>query len=561
MDYVDINECEKELELLGNKEYSLYKILNFCSTLGGASLLREWISKPLKNIAEINSRLDMVEYFNKETALRMNLFAKLKKIPNLGNLFEKFAVQDQSKKGAKLHHCVKLYKYSQVYSEILNLLSSHPFFYQEFSEHQENCTKVIDLVSKSIDLTSKTLTSEYRINPSFDTGLVQIHENILKNTSDLEDLKQRSSNELGLSKSLTLTETQAQGLLFEGSKKEIHNSLRDNPTLVFSIVSHRQTSVTITCSALKKISKEKLQLNEDYLNAQVSIQHKVIEITSTFLPYVKETLVLLSNLDVILSLAHASSLTQGTYCRPVFNNSGIIDMRACRHPYLERASGCVANTVTMKKHQRSLMLITGPNMGGKSTYLKQVALCLIMAHIGCLIPADSANLTVVDSVMARIGAGDNQLSGVSTFMAEMQELAVILRKVTSDSFLIIDELGRGTSTSEGLGIAWALTKHLSELGCFSIFATHFSELTSMGLQNVANYYTDINIEEESIEMKYRIIPGSIGFSFGIEIAKMAKMPEEIIEDAYRIKKEREELEGHLSGLDTNSILKLYGNLV
>ena len=117
MDYVDINECEKELELLGNKEYSLYKILNFCSTLGGASLLREWISKPLKNIAEINSRLDMVEYFNKETALRMNLFAKLKKIPNLGNLFEKFAVQDQSKKGAKLHHCVKLYKYSQVYSD------------------------------------------------------------------------------------------------------------------------------------------------------------------------------------------------------------------------------------------------------------------------------------------------------------------------------------------------------------------------------------------------------------------------------------------------------------
>ena len=560
MDYVDIQECKIELELLGNGEFSLYKLLNFCRTKGGEQLLQEWISKPLKDIDEINKRLDMVGHFMLESELRMNIFAKLKKMPNLTIILKKFTDHEQDNKSAKLEDCVKLYYFANIYLELANLLEDNKFFYDAFAFHCENSKRLIDLIAKSIDLSSKSLESEYRINPSFDEALMKINNNIIENDKNIEELRKSSSNEMSLTKELQLLPSQTHGFVFEGSKKEIHNALRENPQLKFSIVSHLQTSVKITCPNLKRYSQVKLKLSEEYLLTQTDLEAKIIEYVAGYIPYIKDTLLLISNLDAVLSLAHACFSAPTPYCRPLLNTSGIIDIKGCRHPCLENHSKCIENDIKMKKFKSNLVLITGPNMGGKITYLRQVALCIIMAHIGCYVPAESANITIVDSIMARIGAGDAQLSGLSTFMAEMKELAVILEKVTPDSFLIIDELGRGTSTSEGLGIAWGLVEYLSRIGCFVLFATHFSELTHLKCENVSNYHTDVHISEDSIEMKYKIVPGAIGFSFGIEIAKMAGLSDDIIEAAYKIKTEKEEINGLLNSIDKESILNLYSNL-
>jgi DNA mismatch repair protein MSH2 len=502
----------------------------------------------------------MVEYFGTNSILRLELFGKLKRIPDLNKEVDKFALFSKGQKGAKLEHCVKLFYYSQTYLEILKLLEGTPYFYQSFLQYEQNSNNLVELVAKSIDMSSKNLESEYRINPSFDETLIKIHNDIQENERNIEELRQNASTELGLSNELKLVESGNYGLLFEGSKKEIHASIRDNPSLLYSIISHLQNNVKISCPALKRYSSTKTKLTESYLNSQVDLEHKVIELVAGYVPYITETVQLIAYLDSVLSLAHVSFSSGFLYCRPLFNDMGVLDIKACRHPCLEKITPCVPNDIKMEKNRTSFVVITGPNMGGKSTYLKQVALCMIISHIGCYVPAEYANLPVVTSVMARIGAGDNQLSGLSTFMSEMQEISKILEKATPSSFIIIDELGRGTSTSEGLGIAWAIGEYLSKLGCYTLFATHFSEITRLKCPNISNYYTDVAIAAESIEMKYKIIPGSIDFSFGIEIAQMAGIPENIINDAYEIKKIKEELEGQLTSQDEDSIIKFYKSL-
>ena len=490
----------------------------------------------------------------------MELFSKLKRLPDVNPLISRFSSIDSGKRGAKLEDCVKLYHYSQTIFDIIQIIQPNPYFSSLFMQHEENSTKIIELVNKSIDMTSKSLEKDYKIKPEFDPTLIEINKNIQQNDAEIEELRKQSSIDLGLTKELQITQSLAQGLLFEGSKKEIHNGLRETPQYGFTIVSHLQTNVKITCVKLKKLSRIKEKLLEEYLNAQVDLEHKIIEYVSEFLPYIIDSNDLVGHLDAILSLAHACFTAPSSYCRPVFNDYGIIDIKSSRHPYLEQNCLCVENDIYMQKYQKNLVLITGPNMGGKSTFLKQIALCVIMAHIGCFLPADSANLCIVDIVFARITTCDNQLSGVSTFMSEMKDVSRLLNKATCDSFLIIDELGRGTSTSDGLGIAWALVDYLAKLGCFCLFATHFSELATIGGDNICNFYTDISISQDSILMKYKIIPGSISSSYGIEIAKMANMTDVVIDAAYEIRKEKEELKGCLQDIQVSSIMNLYNKL-
>lgn len=567
---MDTSYCKSELELLSKtSDLSLFKLINFTRTKGGEELLKSWITTPLNDIDDINSRLDQVEYFG-QCSERMDLMNKLKKVPEMGQVIEKFSVTDMSnlsgkgeiggKNGTKLEHCVKLYFYSKAYLEVLNLLESSPYFYQEMLENKENSLKIQELVTKSIDINSKSLDHEFRIIPDFDPNLREIHEQIEFVDSRLEELRIESKNKLGLSKELSLIQSQAHGLLFEGNKKEIHAGFRSNPSQNYVIVSHLQTTVKITCPELKNLSNEKIKLTEEYMGAQIDLEYKIIEMIVAYRPYIEETLKLLSYLDGILSLAHASFSSVTPYCRPIFNTDGRLELKACRHPCLELNQNCVPNDVTMVRHMKSLILITGPNMGGKTTYLRQVALCVILAHIGCFVPADSANVCIVDKVMVRIGAYDSQLSGMSTFMNEMVEVAAMTENATENSLLIIDELGRGTSTSEGLGIAWALCDYFSKLGCFTLFATHLSKLTSLPNKNIALYYTDVVIGEDNVEMRYKIIPGVIPFSFGIEIASLTGIPESIIQKARDTKKEKEDLVGCLKSLNPKEIITLYNSL-
>lgn len=553
---MDVSLCAAELDLWTDSDISLFKFLNCCKTKSGSEMLLSWIKQPLNDIEMINRRLDMVEYFGNECILRNEIFSKLKKIPNIDKSLKRFQSSSQSSdsskapksKPAKLEHCVQYYQYSKVILEILSLLTSCKFFSREFERLRPALEDLVELVSKGVDLASaKTLDSEYRVRPDFDSRLKEIHEEIESADNQIEKLRVKSTELLGLSKPLSLTHLASHGYLFEGNKTEIYDGIRNPIHITFTIVSHLQKSVKISCEELRDLSKLKDNATALYLSSQIDLEQRIIQLVSNHTPVLQEAKELISAMDAVLSLAHACFTTTSTYSRPFMNKSNLIDIKDCRHPCCDSFIDVVPNSAKMQKHVNSFVLITGPNMGGKSTYLRTVSLIVIMAHIGCFVPAESASLCLVDKVIARIGAGDNQLLGQSTFMCEMVELGVLIKHATPDSLLMIDEIGRGTSSSEGAGIAQGVCEYLSELGCFTLFATHFSELVSIKLKNFSVWRTEVIIKSGNMQLTHQIQPGAATESLGIEIAKACLIPDEIIEDARSIKKMFEDLESLIKG--------------
>ncbi len=251
----------------------------------------------------------------------------------------------------------------------------------------------------------------------------------------------------------------------------------------------------------------------------------------------------MAQIDVFASLATVAD--QNNYCRPKLNEKGLIDIKDGRHPVVERMiqnEMFVANDTYLDNGSNRVSIITGPNMAGKSTYMRQSALIVLMAQIGSFVPAKSAKIGIVDRIFTRVGASDDLASGQSTFMVEMSEVANILRNATSNSLLILDEIGRGTSTFDGLSIAWAVVEHISNprlLGAKTLFATHYHELTELEgkLNNVNNYCVAVKEKGDDIVFLRKIVKGGADKSYGIQVAKLAGVPDNVIERAKEIVEE------------------------
>lgn len=537
-----------------NKNFSLYGLMNRTCTAGmGKRLLHMWLKQPLLDVKEINSRLDLVQAFVEDTALRQDLRQHLKRISDIERL-----MHNLEKKRVGLQHIVKLYqssirlpyiksaleRYDGQFSSLIKDRYLDPL---EFWTDDDHLNKFIGLVETSVDL-DQLENGEYMISSSYDPALSALKDEQESLERQIHNLHKQTANDLDLpiDKALKLDKGTQFGHVFRITKKE-EPKIRKKLTTQFIVLETRKDGVKFTNTKLKKLGDQYQKILEEYKNCQKELVNRVVQTAATFCEVFGSLAGLLSELDVLLSFADLASSCPTPYTRPDITpaDEGDIILEGSRHPCVEAQDwvNFIPNDCKLVRGKSWFQIITGPNMGGKSTFIRQVGVNILMAQVGSFVPCDKASISVRDCIFARVGAGDCQLRGVSTFMQEMLETASILKGATDKSLIIIDELGRGTSTYDGFGLAWAICEHLVEvIKAPTLFATHFHELTALAHETpnhephekqtvgVANYHVSAHIDSAShkLTMLYKVEPGACDQSFGIHVAEFANFPESVV---------------------------------
>ncbi|XP_059453269.1 DNA mismatch repair protein MSH2 [Corylus avellana] len=537
-----------------NKNFSLFGLMNRTCTAGmGKRLLHMWLKQPLLDVKEINSRLDLVQAFVEDAALCQDLRQHLKRISDVERL-----MHNLEKKRAGLQHIVKLYQTSIRLPYIKSALEHYEGQFSSLIKDRyldplecwtddDHLNKFIGLVEASVDL-DQLENGEYMISSSYDSALSALKDEQESLERQIHNLHQQTANELDLplDKALKLDRGTQFGHVFRITKKE-EPKIRKKLTTQFIVLETRKDGVKFTNTKLKKLGDQYQKKLEEYKNCQKELVDRVVQTAATFSEVFGSLAGLLSELDVLLSFADLASSCPTPYTRPVITPSdeGDIILEGSRHPCVEAQDwvNFIPNDCKLVRGKSWFQIITGPNMGGKSTFIRQVGVNILMAQVGSFVPCDKASISVRDCIFARVGAGDCQLRGVSTFMQEMLETASILKGATDKSLIIIDELGRGTSTYDGFGLAWAICEHLVEvIKAPTLFATHFHELTALAHESpdhephkkqtvgVANYHVSAHIDSSSrkLTMLYKVEPGACDQSFGIHVAEFANFPESVV---------------------------------
>lgn len=545
-----------------NKNFSLFGLMNRTCTAGmGKRLLNRWLKQPLLDVNEINDRLDMVQAFAEDPELRQGLRQQLKRISDIDRLTHALR-----RKSANLQPVVKLYQSCRSISFIKNVLEQYngqfstlvkARFLNSLEEWlaENRYGRFSNLVETAIDL-EQVDNGEYRISPLYSSDLAVLKEELSEVENHINNLHKHTATDLDLAVDKLKIEKGTFGHVFRISKKD-EQKVRKKLTTNYIIIETRKDGVKFTSTKLKKLGEQYQALFGEYASCQKKIVDNVVQVSCTFSEVFENFSAIISELDVLQSFADLAISCPVPYVRPDITTSeeGDIILQGSRHPCLEAQDGVnfIPNDCTLVRGKSWFQIITGPNMGGKSTFIRQVGVNILMAQVGSFVPCDQASISVRDCIFARVGAGDCQLRGVSTFMQEMLETASILKGASEKSLIIIDELGRGTSTYDGFGLAWGICEHLVEVTrAPALFATHFHELTALANRNddqnqhvpdlgIANYHVGAHIDPSSrkLTMLYKVEPGACDQSFGIHVAEFANFPEAVIALA---KSKAEELE-------------------
>lgn len=519
---------------------SLWGILNHCFTPQGQRLLSNWLKQPLLDTNKIKERHDIVEAFVEDGELRQNLSVALKRIPD----FFRIAKKVQRGRGS-LQDCYKLYmaikqipvildalcKYSGSFETTLNCA-----FITSLRELEQDFGTYSDLVETTVDL-DKCDRGEFVIKHSFDEDLSELRSQLdsLEEKIDIEFNRIARMLNAEKGKGVKLDITTTYGHCCRVTRKD-EKGLRNNKSLM--ILQTKKDGVSFTSSNLKGLSADFRITQKNYEEVQSGIVGEVLKVAAGYTEPLINLNHVIALMDCLLSFSLASITAPIPFVRPAVleKGTGVINLVGSRHPCVEGNDDItfISNDVKLNKTDSSFLIITGPNMGGKSTYIRQIGVTSVLTQIGCFVPCHSAEISIVSSIFARVGATDSQAKGVSTFMAEMLETSAILATADKDSLIIIDELGRGTSTYDGFGLAWAISNHIIEkVECLAVFATHFHELTNLAnvQKSVQNFHVSALVQEDALTLLYKVTPGPCDQSFGVHVAKLAQFPDSVIKSA------------------------------
>ena len=513
------------------KKGSLLWVLDKTKTAMGARRLRSDIEQPLINIDDINARLDAVEQLCKNTVSRDEIREYLNPIYDMERLLGKV-----SYKSANPRDLLAFANSMEMLPHIKTVLKEFDCrLLSEIEQEMDGLEDLYHLIKDAIcDDPPVMIREGGMIRTGFDKDIDMLRTAKTEGKTWLAKLEEEDRERTGI-KNLKIKYNKVFGYYFE-----VTNSYKD---MVPDDYIRKQTLVNAERYMTPKLKElEDTILNaEDKLNTlEYDVFCKVRDDIAKELERIQKTAKAVARLDVFASLSVVAE--QNHYVRPALNEKGVIDIKDGRHPVVEKMIDhdmFVANDTYLNNSNHCIAVITGPNMAGKSTYMRQSALIVLMAQLGSFVPAKSANIGIEDRIFTRVGASDDLASGQSTFMVEMNEVANILRNATSKSLLVLDEIGRGTSTFDGLSIAWAVIEHISNkklLGAKTLFATHYHELTELEgkMNNVNNYCIAVKEKGDDIVFLRKIIKGGADRSYGIQVAKLAGVPDMVIDRAKEI---------------------------
>ena len=520
-----------------DKKGSLLWLLDKTCTAMGGRLIRKWIQQPLINSKEIEYRLDGVEELYDNRILLDDIADHLKKVYDLERLMARISYGT-----ANARDIISLKQSVSNLPDIKKLLAScRSAILRDAHTNLDPLEDIYELIERSIaDNPPVTIKEGNIIKTGYNTRLDQYRRAMHEGKAWIASLEQKEREKTGI-KNLRVGFNKVFGYYIEVTK-----SYYD---LVPEHYIRKQTLVNserYITPELKEMEDTILGAEEKSVNLEYDIFVEIRQEIGRHVHRIQNTANIISVLDVLCSFARVS--IENDYVRPGINTNGIISIKDGRHPVVEKTlphDMFVPNHAYMDTSENRLMIITGPNMAGKSTYMRQVALIVLMSQIGCFIPAREADIGIVDRIFTRIGASDDLSAGQSTFLVEMNEVANILHNATPNSLLILDEVGRGTSTFDGLSIAWAVIEYIStskNLGCKTLFATHYHELTGLegSLPGIKNYHISVKERGDDIIFLRKIVRGGADQSFGIQVARLAGLPIPVIERAKAILSQLEE---------------------
>lgn len=521
----------------GEKKGTLLWVLDRTRTAMGKRLIRQYVEQPLLSPAVIGRRLDAVDELYQDTMLRDTVRERLGGIYDMERLMTKIVFGNCTPRDVRT--------FGAAIAALPALRSclegTKSRFLREIYQEMDELTDIADRIGRAIvDDPPITLKDGFVIRDGYSAELDEVRSLVTGSREYLAGIESRERERTGI-KNLRIGYNKVFGYYIEVTKSNLE--------LVPADYIRKQTLSTgerYITEELKDLEGRILTASEKMLTMESELFRELREFISGHLFRIQRTAGAVARLDVFASFAE--SAMQNGYVRPMVDLSGVIRIEDGRHPVVEQlldGGQFVANSLYLDRGENTVAIITGPNMAGKSTYMRQCALIVLMAQIGCFVPARSASIGIVDGIYTRVGASDDLATGQSTFMVEMNEVADILKNATRDSLLILDEIGRGTSTYDGMSIARAVIEYIADkkkLGAKTLFATHYHELTVLedSIVGIRNFNIACRKRGEEIIFLRKIVPGGADRSYGIEVAKLAGLPNEVVKRANVILKELEQ---------------------